>query len=246
MEIIQPPHTVLETTRHSESARVALSLVEQDMAASAKWTGFLRRALQGAMQQAAGSLGQVLSQGQGVPPAPCSIPGIRLPVDLVNRCVAQLKGKDSSRRQKQQEKKKHGTKRRSKAESPIPTAVATAAGSKPGGLFFAKGFLSDSSKGRKQRRKEREQKATQHAVLSAAAVALAAAGAAARVASKATKAAEKRKKKRRKFKSLMADLMAPTASASATLEQRPAKERDEKERLVQANPKIEFSKLDRI
>lgn len=111
---------------------------------------------------------------------------------------------------------------------------------------FSKGFLSDSTvKGDTKeakaaaRNKLREEKAARQAACAAAATASAAAQIATRCASAAKKATKKKKKRR--FKSVMADLIAPAdrdAAGDVFKQQRQA--------LEKANPKIEFSKLDRI
>jgi len=221
MEVIQPPHTVLETVSKEKSAQFALSLIEQDMKLGAPWTKILQQALQGAVL-----FGSRYTQR--------NIPTIKLPVNLVHKCIIKVKENEKSRlkQQKEQDTKRSTAGLRTKSR----------------GISFTRGFLSESSKDRKRRRKQREekaQKATTNAILSARSTAAAAAEAATTFASKAEKLSEKRKRKRRKFKSLMADLIAPTVCKDRDQEQHKQRQ-DEKKRLILANPKIESRKLEKI
>merc|ERR1712153_127389 len=143
---------------------------------------------------------------------------IPLPHSIANACTMKLKKLEARKNQAKRQKRSTGDKVDKKTR---------------GSLSFSKGFLSDR-KGKKQRLRERAEKVVQAALLSAASIATNAAEAACIAAAAAKKASKKKKKK---FRSLMADLMSPDESGSTETQ---------RQCLAKSNPKIEFSKLDRI
>jgi hypothetical protein len=148
---------------------------------------------------------------------------VQLPAEVAYRAVKKLRRFHSVQRTQRRQQQRQG-------RSPMK------AGSSAG---FARGFLNGSNPKDKTKKQQREEQAVRQAARTAAVAAVAATTAAAECAAAAKKATKKKKK--RKFKSLMADLMAPK-SAPTTSDAKKAQQ----EILAKANPKIEFSKLDRI
>jgi hypothetical protein len=188
----------------------------------------------------------------------CMLSGSRqfvmaVPPELAHAWVRQLSEKGSRRRRRSGSSSSSTSKDDMMADgSPAKRRTCSSSSGSSGGLF-SRGFLSGAKtkQERRQRRKEREEAVAKvacgSALASAAAAAAAAAEAAVAAAAKAEKAGTKKKpKKKKKFKSLMADLMASPSGKDDESKQKMGTCKEEEERLRRANPKVEFSKLERI
>jgi hypothetical protein len=149
---------------------------------------------------------------------------VQLPPEVAYRAVKKMRRFHSAQRTQRRQQQRQGK---------SPTKAASSAG-------FTRGFLNCSNaKDKTKNKQQRKERAIRQAACTAAAVAAAAATTAADCAAAAKK--NSKKKKKRKFKSLMAGLMASQGARTAN-----DAKKAQQEILAKANPKIQFSKLDRI
>lgn len=231
MEVDWPSPAVLQpATDRSRAQGAALALIQDEMSRNVAWTNELQSMIKMCL----------MTGGRGAHFL------MEVPRDVVCRWALQLLEERKSKKQERENK------RRQKAGP--GTGVAGAGSSSASkdsetAPAMSKGFLDglyDSAEKRAERRKAKaaQRRKEKAAVVASEAVVVAqAAAAAAKAASLVAKKAAKKKKKPKKFKSLMAGLM---KSSSKDEDSTKGCNEKTKQEISKANPKIEFSKLERI
>lgn len=217
MEIEWPAPAVLQPACSKlHSGTCAMEMVRDELQRKAGWTRELERMIQLCM----------LTQGHSVMPVPKKLACLWVQRMINERTAqkAQRKTKSAKAKGTSESNQESPSKKQRRSKSPV----------------LSKGFLSGAYESAAQKAERRKQKAIERRKQKAAqtaAEALAVAVAAAESAVAASKVAKKaaKKKKPKKFKSMMADLISSKSSKS-----------DKENSKVEANPKIEFKKLDRI